>query len=255
MNWTFVKYFVKDRIGYISLERPEKRNALNKTFIDELKEAFQKAKNDKNCKLIILQAIGKTFCSGADLAYLKDLITNSYSQNLQDSKNLMSLFKQIYELPKIIIAKVQGDAIAGGCGLISLCDIIVSNKEAKFGYPEVKIGFVPAIVSHFLIKKIGLAKSNTLLLSGKIINSQEAKNIGLINEIVLDENLEKYVSELAKKLIKSTSSESIVLTKKIINKVDEKLLEEASTINAKSRESDDFKKGINAFLNKKSIKW
>ncbi len=255
MNWTFVKYFVKDRIGYISLERPEKRNALNKTFIDELKEAFQKAKNDKNCKLIILQAIGKTFCSGADLAYLKDLITNSYSQNLQDSKNLMSLFKQIYELPKIIIAKVQGDAIAGGCGLISLCDIIVSNKEAKFGYPEVKIGFVPAIVSHFLIKKIGLAKSNTLLLSGKIINSQEAKNIGLIDEIVLDENLDKYVSEFAKKLIKSTSSESIVLTKKIINKVDEKLLEEASTINAKSRESDDFKKGINAFLNKKSIKW
>jgi len=255
MNWTFVKYFVKDRIGYISLERPEKRNALNKTFIDELKEAFQKAKNDKNCKLIILQAIGKTFCSGADLAYLKDLITNSYSQNLQDSKNLMSLFKQIYELPKIIIAKVQGYAIAGGCGLISLCDIIVSNKEAKFGYPEVKIGFVPAIVSHFLIKKIGLAKSNTLLLSGKIINSQEAKNIGLIDEIVLDENLDKYVSEFAKKLIKSTSSESIVLTKKIINKVDEKLLEEASTINAKSRESDDFKKGINAFLNKKSIKW
>ena len=255
MNWTFVKYFVKDRIGYISLERPEKRNALNKTFIDELKEVFQKAKNDKNCKLIILQAIGKTFCSGADLAYLKDLITNSYSQNLQDSKNLMSLFKQIYELPKIIIAKVQGDAIAGGCGLISLCDIIVSNKEAKFGYPEVKIGFVPAIVSHFLIKKIGLAKSNTLLLSGKIINSQEAKNIGLIDEIVLDENLDKYVSEFAKKLIKSTSSESIVLTKKIINKVDEKLLEEASTINAKSRESDDFKKGINAFLNKKSIKW
>ncbi|MAN49673.1 MAG: methylglutaconyl-CoA hydratase [Flavobacteriales bacterium] len=255
MNWTFVKYFVKDRIGYISLERPEKRNALNKTFIDELKEAFQKAKNDKNCKLIILQAIGKTFCSGADLAYLKDLITNSYSQNLQDSKNLMSLFKQIYELPKIIIAKVQGDAIAGGCGLISLCDIIVSNEEAKFGYPEVKIGFVPAIVSHFLIKKIGLAKSNTLLLSGKIINSQEAKNIGLIDEIVLDENLEKYVSELAKKLIKSTSSESIVLTKKIINKVDEKLLEEASIINAKSRESDDFKKGITAFLNKKSVKW
>ena len=255
MNWTFVKYFVKDRIGYISLERPEKRNALNKKFIDELKEVFQKAKNDKNCKLIILQATGKTFCSGADLAYLKDLITNSYSQNLQDSKNLMSLFKQIYELPKIIIAKVQGDAIAGGCGLISLCDIIVSNKEAKFGYPEVKIGFVPAIVSHFLIKKIGLAKSNTLLLSGKIINSQEAKNIGLIDEIVLDENLEKYVSELAKKLINSTSSESIVLTKKIINKVDEKLLEEASIINAKSRESDDFKKGINAFLNKKSVKW
>ena len=168
----------------------------------------------------------------------------------------MELFQQIYTLPKVVIAQVQGSAIAGGCGLATVCDLVVSADEAKFGYSEVKIGFIPAIVSVFLIKQIGVAKSKELLLTGKIISAQEAEGFGLINQISTKEKLENSVMELAQSLVQTASADSLALTKQLINKVSDKSLTEgfkwAAEINAQARDTDDCKKGISSFLNKKN---
>lgn len=259
MNWNFVNYNCKERVGFITLNRPEKRNALNAHFVSELKEVFSTAENDSDCKIIVLKAEGDVFCGGADLAYLQKLQSNSYDANLADSTHLMELFQQIYTLPKVVIAQIQGHAIAGGCGLATVCDLAISTEEAKFGYSEVKIGFIPAIVSVFLIKQIGVAKSKELLLTGKIISAEEAEGFGLINQVCTKEKLENNVMELATNLVQTTSADSLALTKQLINEVSDKSISEgfkwAAEMNAKARETNDCQKGISAFLNKEKLSW
>ena len=259
MNWNFVNYNCEERVGFITLNRPEKRNALNAQFVSELKEAFTHAEKDTECKVVILNAKGDTFCAGADLAYLQELQSNSYVENLADSTHLMELFQQIYTLPKVVIAQVQGHAIAGGCGLASVCDLAIASTESKFGYSEVKIGFIPAIVSVFLIKQIGVAKSKELLMTGKIISAKEAKSFGLINKVSTKEKLKSSVMYIAQSLVKTASADSLGLTKKLINGVSDKSISEgfkwAAEMNAKARETNDCKKGIAAFLNKEKMNW
>ena len=259
MNWNFVNYNCEERVGFITLNRPEKRNALNALFVSELKEAFKYAEKDADCKVIVLKATGDAFCAGADLEYLKDLQSKNYDENLADSTHLMELYQKIYTLPKVVIAQVQGHAIAGGCGLVSVCDLAIATTESKFGYSEVKIGFIPAIVSVFLLKQIGITKSKELLLTGKIVSAEEAKYFGLINKVCTKENLESCVMDIAKSLVITTSAESLTLTKELINGLSDKSISEgfnwAAEMNAKARETNDCKKGIIAFLNKEKMKW
>src|SRR6478736_297001 len=176
-----VLYEVKDRVGYITLNRPEKKNALSHELVAELKDAFTQAENDTNVKIVVLQANGDAFCAGADLAYLQRLQKFSFEENLADSNHLKELFLKIYQLKKVVIAKVQGHALAGGCGLATVCDFVFAIPEAKFGYTEVKIGFIPAIVLVFLIRKIGEKLAKHLLLSGELVQANDAINFGLIN--------------------------------------------------------------------------
>ncbi|WP_194972347.1 enoyl-CoA hydratase/isomerase family protein [Aquiflexum lacus] len=251
--------FVKERIGYLELNRPEKRNALNAEMVEALKDAIRAFNEDKEVKVIVIKAAGKVFCSGADLAYLQSLQSNTYEENLTDSRSLKDLFYLIYTSPKVIIAQIQGHAIAGGCGLATVCDFSFSVKEAKFGYTEVRIGFVPAIVKVFLIRKIGEGKAKQLLLGGDLISASEAKNMGLVNWVVEESELEDTVFGYAQKLIKQNSGQSMALTKEMFAKVQEKSLEEgleyAAAMNAKARGTADCQKGITAFLNKESIQW
>ena len=259
MNWNFVNYNCEERVGFITLNRPEKRNALNAQFVSELKEAFTHAEKDTDCKVIVLKAKGDAFCAGADLAYLQELQSNSYDKNLADSTHLMELFQQIYTLPKVVIAQVQGHAIAGGCGLASVCDLAIATTESKFGYSEVKIGFIPAIVSVFLIKQIGVAKSKELLLTGKIVSAEDAQSFGLINKVSAKEKLESSVMDIVQSLVNTASADSLALTKLLINEVSDKSISEgfkwAAEMNAKARETNDCKKGIAAFLNKEKLNW
>ncbi|WP_020529544.1 enoyl-CoA hydratase/isomerase family protein [Flexithrix dorotheae] len=258
-NFKFIEYTVKERIIYITLNRPEKRNALNPQLVNELKSAFSHAKNENQGKVVILKANGKVFCSGADLAYIQKLQNNSYEENLEDSHNLMELFQQIYTLPKVVIAQVHGHAIAGGCGLATVCDFVFAVPEAKFGYTEVKIGFIPAIVSFFLLRKLGEGITKELLLTGDLILAPKAKQYHLINDIVENPDLEKYVAEFAKRLIETNSEQSMALTKLLINDIQvldtQKAMELAASQNASSRSTTDCKKGISAFLNKEPLKW
>lgn len=254
-----LKYQVKSRVAYITLNRPEKRNAFSQELVLELKKAFTEAQKDDKVKVIVFNAVGKVFCAGADLGYLQSLQSNSYEENLADSSILKSLYEQIYRHPKVVIAQVQGHAIAGGCGLMSVCDFAFSVAHAKFGYTEVKIGFIPAIVMVFLLRKIGEARAKKLLLSGDLISAEEAVEMGILTKIIDVENLEEYVFDFAQRLCKTNSAQSMTLTKQMIAKVQEQSLDEglqyAAQMNAKARAMQDCKMGIQAFLNKEKMSW
>ncbi|GDX51162.1 enoyl-CoA hydratase [Bacteroidota bacterium] len=254
-----VLYHTENRIAYFTLNRPDKRNALNPEMISALKNALTKAKNDDEAKVIVIKSSGTVFSAGADLEHLQILQKNSYEENLADSILLKELFEQIYTHPKIIIAQVEGAAIAGGCGLATVCDFTFSIPEAKFGYTEVKIGFVPAIVLIFLLRKIGEAKAKELLLTGKLIDVSQAVQFGLVNSVFSKEEIDLKVKEFATTLCNETSAQSLSTTKEMIGKVQELSLEKAlsyaAEMNAKARGTEDCKKGIAAFLNKENLKW
>lgn len=254
-----VLYEVKDRICYLTLNRPEKKNALNSAMVTELKNAFSKAEVDALVKVIVLRANGDVFCSGADLESLQQLQKNSFEENLKDSNHLKKLFLQIYQLRKLVIAQVQGHALAGGCGLATVCDFVFAVPDAKMGYTEVRIGFVPAIVMVFLLRKVGEQKGKQLLLSGKLIRGEDLVQLGLVNKIVSPDVLSNEVNEFAHQLIISNSGQSMQTTKQMISEVQSMSLTDgldyAATMNAKARESEDCRKGIAAFLNKEKLNW
>lgn len=250
---------VADRIGYITLNRPEKRNALSPELISGLKEAFEEMADRDDVKVIILRATGKAFCAGADLSYLQAMQSFTFEENLEDSNKLKDLFSLIFTLPKVVIAQVQGHALAGGCGLVTVCDFGFSVPEALFGYTEVKIGFVPAIVSVFLREQIGGAKTQELLLSGGLITAAKASELGLITEVVGDDSLEKDVTGFAQKLIRQNSGVSMGQTKKLLRALSRESreigLKMAAEMNAAARSHEDCIKGISSFLNKTEPNW
>jgi methylglutaconyl-CoA hydratase len=254
-----IRYNIQNRIAYITLNRPEKRNALNAETVSELKQAFGEAAADADVKVIILGGEGKAFCAGADLAYLQQLQNNTFEENLADSQHLMQLFHQIYTLSKPVIAAINGHALAGGCGLATVCDFSFSVPEAKFGYTEVKIGFIPAIVKVFLLRKIGEGRAKELLLGGQLITAEKAAQWGLINDVVPADELQQKVEEHALMLCTQNSAQSMALTKQMIAKVQELPLEEAlqyaAEKNAAARATEDCRRGISSFLNKEELQW
>lgn len=250
---------IKNRIAYLSLNRPEKRNALSPELVGELKSNLKELANNDEAKVVVLSGNGEAFCAGADLAYLKQLQNNSFEENLADSEHLKELFEIIYHYPKVVIAKVNGHAIAGGCGLASVCDMVYSVPEAKFGYTEVRIGFIPAIVAIFLVRKAGESKAKDLLLSGRLIDAADAINFGLVNGIYSAEEIDAAVDKIADSLVNKCSGNSLKATKALINMVQDNdvnsALSKAAEMNAESRASDDCKKGISGFLNKEKVVW
>jgi len=247
-----IKYEIKDGVGIITLNRPEKRNALHPELVKQLKMKIKEAGKDDSMKVLIITGEGNSFCAGADLEYLNGLKDYSLLQNEKDSRELAELFLMIYNFPKPVIAAVNGAAIAGGCGLASVCDFIVADEvNAKFGYPEVKIGFIPAIVSIFLIKKLGEGIAKQLLLSGVIIDSKRASEINLVTHLF--NNALTGALNIASNL-KENSALSMKMTKQMINNVTglsvEDAVEYCISLNVISRTSEDFKNGLNNFLNK-----
>src|ERR1700726_510703 len=188
MNYNTIQLAYDGGVATITLNRPEKRNAISFELIDDLLRALDEVAKSSALALILTGA-GKAFCSGMDLENLKSLIGRSAEQNLKDSETMVQLFRSLYEFPKVTIAAVNGAAIAGGTGLALLCDFTLAVPDAKFGYTEVRIGFVPAIVSTFLLRQVGEKQARDLLLTGRLIGAEEAAGIGLINEIVAPENL------------------------------------------------------------------
>jgi len=246
-------------VAYITLNRPEKRNALNPELVISLTNAFIRANQDQDVKVIILNATGDVFSAGADLAYLQQLQSNTYEENVADSAALKDLFYTIYTSPKAVVAQVEGHAIAGGCGLASVCDIVFSVPEARFGYTEVKIGFIPALVACFLVRKTGEARTRELLLSGELIDAGTASNYGLINFIHHKDSIQGAVKTYAEQLVSGTSAQSVSLTKQLLNIAQnmtlEESLDEAVNFNATARATADCKKGISAFLSKEKVTW
>jgi len=258
-KYNTIKTEQKDSILIITLNRPEIRNALNEEMVGELSEVFADPGKLTEINNVILTGAGSSFCSGADLSYLKSLQGRTFAEQKQDSENLLAMYKNIYYFEKPVTALVNGPAIGGGCGLASICDFIIASDSAKFGYPEVKIGFTPAIVSIFLLYSLGFRKAKDLLLSGRILNAKESLEFGLINKVEPREKLLsngfEFVTELGK-----NSPTSMKITKNFLNHIQQvnsmdELLNESAEFNAKSRFEDDFIEGINAFIEKRTPKW
>src|SRR5437660_7549635 len=201
-------------VATITPNRPDKSNAISFQLMDDLMRAMKEVEKSSS-QVLILTGAGKAFCSGMDLDNLKALLGRSVEQNLNDSQTMVTLFRALYEFPKVTIAAVNGAAIAGGTGLAVLCDFTLAVPEAKFGYTEVRIGFVPAIVSTFLLRQVGEKQARDLLLTGRIIGAEEAASMGLINEIVAPETLMTRARELAA-LLMGNSPASLRATKKLL---------------------------------------
>ncbi len=253
-----IKVEIENNVVKITLNRPEKRNALNKMMIAELNDIFNIFKDDETIIGVCLTGAGKAFCAGADLNYLKSLLGKSFQENLEDSMNLRRMYWSIYSFPKPTVALVNGPAIAGGCGLMNVFDITFASGQSLFGYPEVKIGFVASIVSVFLVKTIGLQQAKYLLLSGKKIDAEEAEKIGLIQGIVRTGNLQNAAEQFFKH-IRENSPQATLQTKRLLHQISdgkiEELLDQACEYNARSRQFSDFKEGIFSFLEKRDPKW
>lgn len=253
------EYTTTNRVAYITINRQEKRNALNPELVESLTDLLLKAGHDEDVKVIVLKARGEVFSAGADLEYLQTLQNNSTQDDLEDTIAIKELFYTIYTLPKLVIAQVEGHAIAGGCGLASVCDMVFAVPEAKFGYTEVKIGFVPALVACFLVRKLGEGRAKELLLSGQLIDAVTASAYGLINFVFEKDTIVNAVKTYAESLAVSVSGQSVALTKQLLNTVQngslEDSLEEAIKLNVRTRASADCKKGIASFLNKEKLEW
>lgn len=257
MSYQTIQLAYEGRLATITLNRPEKRNAISFELIDDLVLALDEVAKSDAIALIVTGA-GKAFCSGMDLENLKGLLGRTPEQNLQDSQTMVRLFRSLYEFPKVTIAAVNGPAIAGGTGLALLCDFTLAVPEAKFGYTEVRIGFVPAIVSTFLLRQVGEKQARDLLLTGRIFGSEEAAVMGLINEIVPAENLMTRARELAAAIMENSAA-SLRATKQLLT--DHARLELDAHIDAAVRENAairntaDFREGITSFLEKRKPVW
>lgn len=250
-----VLYDVADGIARITLNRPDKRNALNDEMIAELKDSLRDANTDSEVGVVILSGAGSDFCSGADLAALEKISSSSVAQNLADARSLMELFLLIRRIDVPVIAAVRGRALAGGCGVATACDLALAARSSRFGYPEVKIGFVPAMVMAISRRNVSEKRAFQLLTMGEEINAEEAERIGLVNRVLDDEAFDDEVDLFAQQF-KKVSGSAVSLTKRLLYQTDAMSFEDALQCgvdaNVTSRMSEDCQKGVARFLKRAS---
>ncbi len=241
----------------ITLNRPDKRNALSPALIEELTLALDEAEKC-DCGVVILTGAGQAFCAGLDMEHLATMNAHTPEENRRDSENMARVLRTLYDFPKPIIAAVNGPAIAGGMGLATIPDFTLAVPEAKFGYTEVRVGFVPAIAASFLLRQVGELRCRELLLSGKLLRAQEAFQWGLVTQIVAAEELMQAANALAQTLLLN-SPQAMRAVKQLLAKhsrrrLDEEI-EDAISVNAQQRSTEDFKEGVQAFLEHRRPDW
>jgi methylglutaconyl-CoA hydratase len=253
MNTDQVLYSVDGAVARVTLNRPEKRNALNNAVIAGLKDGLKKASKDERVRVVVISAAGKDFCSGADLSALQKIANASVAENSEDARLLLELFLLIRQLSIPVVAAVTGRALAGGCGLATACDVVLAASSARFGYPEVKIGFVPAMVMAILRRNVSEKRAFELITRGAEISADEAKDFGLVNQVFADESfaedVNRYVAEFEK-----MSASAIGLTKTLLYQMDgmgfPEALETGADVNVIARLTDDCQQRIAKFLQK-----
>jgi methylglutaconyl-CoA hydratase len=257
MSYKTIVVTEADGVRRIMLNRPERRNAMTPEMQVELIAAMEEAAAS-DCRVVVFAGAGEAFCAGLDLSALQGMNDKSAAEHTADATRVARLFRTLYELPKPTIAVVHGAAIAGGTGLATGCDFTLAASGAKFGYTEVRIGFVPAVVSAFLILQVGEKQARELLLTGRLFTSEEALRLGLVTEVVEADRLEARLLELVG-VLKENSPEALAATKGLLatqNKVWlDAAIAEALGANAKARITYDFREGVAAFLEKRKPVW
>jgi methylglutaconyl-CoA hydratase len=248
-----ILHAVEQGVARITLNRPEKRNALDGELISEIRDALRSSARDETVRVVLVTGAGSDFCSGADLSGLERSFDAGVLDHMADARHMAELFVEMRHHPRPIIAAVHGRALAGGCGIATACDMIVAAESAKFGYPEVNIGFVPAMVMAILRRSLSEKRAFELISTGEIISAQTAADYGMINSIFANEtfdlDVEAFVSKLASK-----SASAITLSKRLLYHMDsmgfEAAIESGVETNAIARMTDDLKRGVEKFLKK-----
>lgn len=248
-----ILYKVENGVAEIVLNRPEKMNSLDEELIFDLGDMMRDFSANDEVKVVVITGAEGNFCSGLYLDYLQKISEYDILQNKEDSRKFKNMLMSIYNCSKPVIAKVKGYCLAGGCGIASACDIIIADETARFGYTEVKIGFIPAIVMLFLLKRVSETHAKDLLLTARMIDSAAAFHMGFINHFVDSSELDQKVAEVCESL-KKNSTASIKLTKEMFGNISgmdfEKALEYACDLNAITRMTPDCKDGVSKFLDK-----
>jgi methylglutaconyl-CoA hydratase len=249
-----VTYKIEDTAAWITLNRPEKRNALNDEMISVLRRFISVAQDDPQVRSLVITGAGADFCSGADLASLKKITESSIDDNLEDAQRLASLFSEIRHCRLPVMAMVRGRALAGGCGLASACDMVLAAESSRFGYPEVKLGFVPAMVMAILRRNVSEKIAFELITTGAEISAGEAEKIGLINHVYSDDSLEREVRTIVARFAKASMT-AVALSKRLLYNMDgmtfDAALQSGVNVNVIARMTVDFQEGIAGFLKKK----
>ncbi len=257
MRYETLKIEYQDDVATLTLNRPEKRNAISLEVVHEMLAALGEIEASR-ARVVILTGAGTAFSAGMDLNYLREFPSQSPAQIVEDARRIASLFRRIWNFPKPTIAAVNGPAIAGGTGLATFCDFTLAAPEARFGYTEVRIGFIPAIVSSFLVRQVGEKRARDLLLTGRLIGPEEARQLGLVNEVVPGERLLERARELARELL-ALSPTSLAHTKRLLVGFSEaeldREIELAIQASARVRSTADFREGLAAFLEKRKPVW
>lgn len=252
---TVLLYDVAEGVATLTLNRPDKRNALNGALVQAIKEGLTAAAEDDSVRVVALRGAGKDFCSGADLAEMERIATLSLEENVEDARSLGALFQQMRDHPQPIVAVVHGRALAGGCGLASACDLVLAREDAEFGYPEVYLGFVPALVMTILRRKVGEGEAFHLVTQGDRFGAQEAHGLGLVTTVFasgdFDDGVARYLGRLAAK-----PASAVRMTKALLYELDglsfEDGLKRASRVNAEARMTEACREGVRRFLEKSS---
>jgi methylglutaconyl-CoA hydratase len=257
VRYTAILVTEENGVRRITLNRPERRNAMTPEMQVELIVAMEEAAAS-DCRVVVFAGAGEAFCAGLDLSALQGMNDKSAAEHTADAERVARLFRTLYELPKPTIAMVQGPAVAGGTGLATMCDFTLAVPGAKFGYAEVRIGFVPAVVSAFLVLQIGEKQARGLLLTGRLFTSEEALGLGLVSEVVEAERLEARMLELVG-VLKGNSPQALAATKRLLRAQNKVWLDaaiaEALAANAEARGTHDFREGVAAFLEKRKPVW
>jgi methylglutaconyl-CoA hydratase len=244
---------VEGGVARITLNRPDKRNALNDELVGEVKSALGDAATDKLIRVVLLQGAGKDFCSGADLAALQQSSQAGIEENVANARWMSELFIMMRHHPRPIVAAVRGRALAGGCGLATAADIVLAAESAKFGYPEVNIGFIPAMVMAMLRRSVSEKRAFEMITSGDVISARQALDAGLINQVFADDRFDEQVSAYAGRLAAKSAS-AVSLSKHLLYHMDgmtfERAIDSGVHLNAIARATEDCKQGVEQFLKK-----
>jgi methylglutaconyl-CoA hydratase len=258
MGFETVELRIEDQVAWVALNRPEVRNAFNEVMIQDLLQVLEEVEKDDSVRVLVLTGNGKAFCAGADLNWMKKMKDFTYEENYEDALQLAELMFRLYNLPKPTIARVNGASIGGSNGLVAACDMAVASHRAEFSLSEVKIGLVPACIGPYLLKKVGEKACRELFLSGERISADQAKDLGLVNEVVTHVNLTTRVGERISNLLTS-GPHALAVSKHLLSEISHMPLSEAkdytARVIAELRSGDEAQEGMTAFLEKRKPGW
>ncbi|HUV30142.1 MAG TPA: enoyl-CoA hydratase/isomerase family protein [Acidobacteriota bacterium] len=258
MNFTTLKYDKDGQVARVCFNRPEIHNAFNATMITEMSRLFSEIEKDSEVRVIVLTGEGKSFCAGADLNWMREVVKQSFDENLAESSALADLFYQIYACPCPVVGRINGAAIGGGTGFVAVCDIALAARSARFSFSEVKIGVVPACIGPYVIKKMGEGKARELFITGERMPAERAFQVGLVNKVVEDDRLDAEVDRLVQDLLTS-GPEAVAMAKKLIGEAPgmspEQFKPYTAQMIARLRVSDEGQEGMTAFLEKRKPAW